>query len=125
MKAIRAIRARVALLTFKIQAFFLLFGIPREAIVATFYAVAVGFNEMARMQVDIRRKAMCRMMRSATQRSMIELGIIQEELPFLGNPVVLVIEVRRGVPPIEFRESDWELMRAALKRHDEAKGCAS
>lgn len=112
-------RAMVAM--FKLRAVLMVFSIPREVVGSLFFAVAVGYNELARQQTDIKRRAMCRMMREATVRSMLALGLTKERLPFQGNPIVLEIGLDGAVPGIEFRESDWELMRKALAEHDARK----
>jgi hypothetical protein len=84
-------------------------------------AQIIGWNELAKMQGELQQKAICRAMRTATIAAAKAVGI--RGLPtFTGNPVVLEIGMPgHTIPPLEFRESDWELMRAALAEHD-AKG---
>jgi hypothetical protein len=103
---------------FRLHVAAMLFRLPAWLINHIFAAQILGWNELAKMQVELSQRAICRAMKRATTEAAKSIGI--KTLPsYYGNPVVLEIEMPgHAIPPLEFRESDWELMRAALAEHD-------
>lgn len=91
--------------------------IPRWTIVSHVHAMIYGWNEMVKNQTDLGRKVMCRSLLGIWEITGAKMGIA--DIKGTGNPVVLEIEIKGEVRPIIFRESDWELMREALRKHDE------
>ena len=91
---------------------------PEEQQLWTLIALVYGWNELAKHQDSIGRKMFCRMMRAQAEKAVIATG--HAGVPMDGsNPVTFTLDA--PVPGIEFRESDWKLIRKALAEHD-AKG---
>lgn len=120
MKPLRKIRLVLAGITLRFRALTLISRLPLWLINHIFAAQIIGWNELAKMQVDVRQKAICRAMKTATIEGAKTIGIKPENIPaFGGNPVTFELSMPgHGIPPLEFRESDWELIRAALAQHD-------
>jgi hypothetical protein len=107
-------------ISLRVSVFVLLFRIPAWGIYHCAAAMLIGMNELTKMQIDLRQKVLCRALRASVQNAAVSIGLDVNHLPsFFGNKVVLEIEMPgSGIPLLEFRESDWELMRAALAEHD-------
>ena len=90
---------------------------PRWFLVSSIHALIYGWNEMARNQTSIGQRVLCRQMLNMCTDTAKRFGLV--EVPMLSdNGIVLEIVLNGEVPPLIFRESDWELMRNALEKHD-------
>jgi len=121
VKRHRGIRGFFAGIVCRLYVFAMIWKLPPWLLQHVVAAQILGWNELAKMQIELSQKAICRAMRAATIRAAKDIGIKAEHIPsFHGNPTVLEIEMPgHSIPPLEFRESDWELMRVALAKHDQ------
>jgi hypothetical protein len=80
-------------------------------------AAVYGWNELARQQDVLGARLYCRMKSFAAEKLINESGLAV--IPRSDeNPITITIDSGWRCPEIQFRESDWELMRDALARHD-------
>ncbi|MFI5298242.1 MAG: hypothetical protein ACHREM_09105 [Polyangiales bacterium] len=80
-------------------------------------ASVLGYNELAKQVETLGEKAFCRTARDHAEAEYIRLGG-----EVVMSPVgQLVVQLRERPPHIIFREPDIELMRAAVRAHDEKK----
>lgn len=84
-------------------------------------AVCLGFNECAKLAKTLGEKTYFRIMRQGAEEHFMSLGgarVFQQE------PAVLTLTLDDGMPFVEFREQDIELMRATVAAHDAEKGAS-
>jgi hypothetical protein len=87
----------------------------------TYAALVYGFNEMAKHQITLGQKMTCRILCENAKELLLATGCCEPEDDGT-NPVVLVISGDGNIPQLIFRESDWELMREALRSRDDRGG---
>lgn len=107
-------------LVFRLSVLRYMLSVPRWALSSIFFAVIIGYNELTKQQTDLGQKAMCRLMRRVAEDAAASLGIV-EKVPFFGNRIILEVKPDDRIPPLEFRESDIELMRATVAKFDAEK----
>jgi hypothetical protein len=95
----------------------------RLALLWRYLALVYGWNELARQQDTLGAKLMCRR-QSIEAESRVNGSGLAVVPRSRENPITITIDSRWRCPEIQFRESDWELMRAALAKHDAEKGGA-
>jgi hypothetical protein len=111
-----AVKRLLARFFYRIHLVILVTGVPRWAISSLWAALIIGYNELAKQQTQLGQKAVCRSMRKIAIDSAGSFGLVVP--PMIGNPITFTISMPEAVPPIEFRESDWEMMRKELAAHD-------
>ena len=80
-------------------------------------ASVYGWNELARQQDVLGAKLYCRMRSFAAEKRVNDSGLAV--IPRSDdNPITITVDSGWRCPEIQFRESDWELMRKALAKHD-------
>lgn len=80
-------------------------------------AAVYGWNELARQQDVLGARLYCRMKSFAAEKLVNASGLAV--IPrSVENPITITVDSGWRCPAIQFRESDWELMRDALARHD-------
>ena len=90
---------------------------PRWFLVSSIHALIYGWNEIARNQTSIGQRVLCRQMLKMCTDTAKRFGLA--EVPMSSdNGIALEITLNGEVPPLIFGESDWELMRDALEKHD-------
>jgi hypothetical protein len=117
---IRKFKALLAGFFFRLHVISHLTHLPRWSIASFYYAIIIGYNELAKMQTELGQRVICRTMRKLAIDAAASLGLIEPNwLP--GNEIVLTIATGNAMPNLEFRESDIALMRIYLAELD-AKG---
>ena len=80
-------------------------------------ALVYGWNELAKMQDILGQKMFCRMESFVAEERVRKTGLAT--IPRnRENPVIITVDSNWRTPAMQFRESDYELMRKALAEHD-------
>ena len=80
-------------------------------------AQVVGYNEIAKKCPTLAQKIFCRVARDIANERATALG---GGVEFEHDPTILVL--KGVIPHVNFKEADIELMRDAVRRHDNEKG---
>jgi hypothetical protein len=83
-------------------------------------ATCLGFNELAKQGKNLGQKVYYRLMRNTIQKRLLELGV---EVKYTKQKVVLTLDSYG--PLIEFSDDDIELMRIAVREHDDREEFAN
>lgn len=81
-------------------------------------ALALGYNEIAKLGTTLGEKIFARMMRDTAVENLIEVGGNGGKSPFANEPDVVEIEMPERIPSLKLRPQDVELMRAYVAEHD-------
>ncbi len=81
-------------------------------------ALMFGYNELAKLATTLGEKVYCRLMRDRAEAEYKQLGGT-DEIDRSGDKIVLVLS--HVMPHVVFTEKDIEMMRAAVRAHDDER----
>lgn len=84
----------------------------------TFLALALGYNELAKLGRDLGEKMYFRLARDQAVKLLVEAGGNKGKSPFAEEQAVITIHVEDGMPWIKLLDRDVDLMRAYVAQHD-------